>query len=172
MEEISQNEEILVVEPTSKWDIANFEGQRVKIESLETKKVKNLFPDGKTYNPESTEMKWIVEIKTAPVRDVKIDDDGNLTILNEPVKFTQEDGSEKLLQITHRFNLQMNEAGKPEISKHAKAAFWAFVRKMGCDGKNLNEIRTQLIGRLVTITTVPSKNPEEPDRKYLDIVCK
>lgn len=182
--------DVPVEEPTS-FDYTRFEGQRVPIKTIEMKAVIDLYSDG-DYNKDSTDYKWVVEITTGAIHDVVQDTDGKWEVLAELVKFTDEDGSERNLSARHRFNLQqqmqdgkpvmvktkiVNEQGeeqeiaiyKPKISKHEKASFWKFCRKMGAKGNTFEEIKKQLLNKLVTITTVPSKK-EGDDRRFLAIV--
>jgi len=85
--------------------------------------------------------------------------------LDEEMKITS-NGELKPLVVRERFNLQkqQKEDGSFEeiISKHPKAALWQFMRKL--------EVLTlpEMKGKLVTITTVPSKK-ENDDRLFLTI---
>lgn len=174
VEEISQEEkspektnnldDIPIVESTSMFDATKFEGMRVKVDNVEKKQVTDFFPDGSTYKKDSTDMKWVVEITTEPLRE--IDNDGQVT--DKIIEMPQEDGTHKNLRVTKRFNLQEqlnNETGKPEvvISKHPKASLWKFMRKMGTDSLS------GLKGKVVTLTSEPSK-VEGDDRRFLSIV--
>jgi len=168
MEEISQkNEEnesisldnINVVEAPT-YDITVYEGQRVKIEKAKIKEVIDYYPAG-IYNPDSTKKKKVLEITTSPIMEV--DENGNK--LSEPVKFVDNEGNEKFLRITHRFNLQEVD-GNVVVSNHPRCALWTFMRKLGVEKPK------DIVGKLVTVTTVPSKKPGEEDRRFLDIVTK
>jgi len=174
MEEISQENKEKIQEATGKdfsledleavdapsFDVTVFEGQRVQIEKAEIQEVADYYKNG-SYNPDATDTKKVLEVTTAPIMDV--DEEGNK--LTVPVTFTQEDGSDKFLQVRHRFNLQEKD-GKIVISKHPKASLWAFMRKLGVEKPK------EIVGKLVTITSVPSKKPGEEDRRFLDIVVK
>jgi len=179
---VSQNnlDEIETVEALPKFDVTGYEGHRVKVQNVEKKCVKDLYPDGK-YNIESTSYKWIAELTTEPLVEI-IDGKPGEKI----VEFSQEEGPAKKLQIHKRFNFQskyvdgkkvmmktniFSESGQsievdvhvPVISKHPKASLYAYMKKMGADKLS------DLIGKMVTLTTVPAKDPED-DRRFLQIV--
>lgn len=155
-------EDIPVVDAKSKFDYTVYEGQRVKIATVELKMVPNLYPNG-AYDATSKEMKKVVEITTAPLRDIDIDDDGNTTLLNTLVTYINKEGNETHLTVRERFNLQIDNEGKYVISKHPKATLWKFMRKIGAN--TLPEIKD----KIVTITTKPSKK-ENDETRYLAIV--
>jgi len=155
---------VQAVEPKSSFDPTVFEGQRVQIGNVEIKEVIDKYPNGE-YDENSTQKKRIVEITTKPLLEANVDEaTGNTSFGPNAVSFPQEDGSTKPLVVTARFNLTLKE-GEWVISKHPKASLWAFMRKMGA-----NTLR-ELENKFVTITTTPSKNPED-DKRYLSIVTK
>lgn len=161
--------DIPIVEGAGKFNPDIYEGYRVAIAKITKKQVVDFFPrtadnpDGE-FKADSTTMKTIVEIETQPL--FELDKQGNKTA--KVIEYKQEDGSVKNITVRHRFNLQEitnPETGKKEvvISKHPKAALWAFMRKMGVMKL------TDLVGKLVTLTSKPSTK-EGDDRKYLKIV--
>ena len=161
-EEELRLDDLQIVEASSGFDSSVFEGQRIPIAKVEIKEVIDKYPNGE-YNSESTEKKKVVEITTATLKEAhKKVDDGNVTFGPEEVLFPQEDGSTKPLVVTHRFNLQKKE-GNWVISKHPKAALWKFMRKMEVESAK------DLLNKIVTITTTPSKNAED-EKRYLSIV--
>ena len=165
------NEEEILATESSGFDVTLFEGQRAPIESMELSRVADYYSSG-VYNPESKDLKVIVTVKTAPLKQV-VKEGEDLRQLPELVEFIQEDGSIKYLQVTHRFNLQekiIDGIKRTEISKHPKASFWKFLKKMGATGETMAEIRSKLIGKLVLVTTTPSKKPGEEDKRYLNLV--
>lgn len=150
---------IAIVEPKSTFDVSQWEGIRVKIDKVEKVEVLDYFsgPDH-TFVANPTEKKWVIEVTTEPIRELV---DGKMT--GDVIKFTNEDSSLKEWRVTARFNLQKDKEGKLVISKHPKSKMWAFLRRLGC------ERPSEMIGRLVTLTVVPSARPDD-DRKFLRLV--
>ena len=124
---------IEVIEPKSSFDASKYEGQRVKIASVEKIEKESHWIDG-VYDANKTVKIPAVEVKTEPLDELP-----------------QPDGSTKPLTVTRRFNLQ--EQVQPDgskkivISKHPKATLWAFMRKLG-----VQKI-PDMIGKIVTIIT-------------------
>ncbi len=188
-------DEDITAEEAPSFDVTVFEGQRVPIASVEKRVVKDHYATG-DFQEETNAYKWIAEFETAPLRDVKIEDDGRINFLNSYVSFPQEDGTSKPLTVNIRFNfqpvikdgvIQMMKAEvidpqtkekktvdvwKPRISKHQKASLWKFLSKIGAQGSNWAEIKEKAKGKLVLITTTPSKKQGEEDRRYLSIVSQ
>jgi len=163
-ESVPTIENIRTVEPTStSFDATKFEGQRISIDKVEIIEVDDKFPDGK-YDATSTQKKMVVEVTTAPIKQFHEDESGNITFGPEEVEYTDSEGNTKNIRINNRFNLQKEE-GEWVISKNEKANLWIFMRKLGVT--ELSEIK----GKIVTITSVPSKKPDD-DRRFLSIVTK
>ena len=152
-------DDIPVVDKAQGFDASKYEGRRVKIAKVEEIEVIDFYPDGETYNPNSTEKVHKIEIETEPLRE--IDDKGNFT--DKVLSFMKADGSEKKVTVNARFALQKDDKGIWVISKHPKAQLWAFMRKMGAIKLS------DLTNNLVTLTVQPSKKPGD-DRKFLRIV--
>ncbi len=182
-ENIEKNElDIPIVEKAAGFDGRNYEGKRVKIASIKRIWDLNMFTgaDG-SYNKESTEMMWKVYIETEPLHE--LDEVGNFN--DKLVEFKDSNGNMKNITVSMTLNLQneidpntkevvmgsyknditgqMEQRPNPVLSRHPKAAAWAFCRKMGAN--NLKE----LADKIVTLTTVPSKTDGD-DRVFLRIV--
>jgi len=172
-------DDIKIVESTNKFNAEDYEGFRSRIAKVSKKQVIDYFPDKVTtdsegspvisnpYDPNSTEMKWVIEIETKPLPVVTVKD--GITIPVTPEKLVEiplKDGSVKNITVTHQFGLQeINNNGNTEvvISKNPKAKLWAFMR-----AKGVNKV-SELKDMLVTLTAKPSKK-EGDNRKYLKIV--
>ena len=164
--------DIPVVEGTGKFNADLYEGMRIAIANVTKRQVVDFFPrtidnpDGE-FKADSTVMKFIIEIETASLPEMKADETGFGKSTGKLVEMKQEDGSVKNITVKHRFNLQeiTNDKGEKEvvISKHPKASLWAFMRKMGVT--DLKSFK----GKLVTLTSKPSTK-EGDDKKYLKIV--
>ena len=162
-------DDIKVVTGANKLDKTKYEGFRIQIAKVSPEHIQDQFPKGvdgqpAVYTPNSTAMKWVIRIETAPLPE--LDADGKATA--KLIEFPQKDGTMKNFTITHDFNLQ--EEFNPEtkqmevaISKHPKAKLWAFMRKMGA--QKVSELNK----KLVTLTAQPSKK-EGDDRIFLSIV--
>lgn len=169
-----------IVDKASGFNARPYEGKRVKIARVERIWAQNVFPDGKTYTPESKEMMWKVQIETEPIKE--LDDKGEF--IDKVIEIVNDKKEKKNITVTTEFNLQSetNDAGdivmgkyhnditnqdeerpNPVISRHPKAALWAFMRKIGV------EKLADLKDKIVTLTTVPSKK-ENDDRVFLRIV--
>jgi len=162
--EIVKPEDLETREPKSNdFDNSKFEGQRIKIESVNTVEVIDFFPEG-NYDKNSTAKKTVVEITTEPIKQYHMNEDGSVVFGPELIEIPNKEGEgTHSLKIVHRFNLQ-KEGDQWIISKHPKANLWKFMRKL-----NVEKV-TDLAGKYVTVTTTPSKNPDEPDKTYLSIV--
>ncbi len=177
-----QNElDIPQVERASGFDAKPYEGKRVKIATVRRIWDINTFPDGQTYNPASTLMMWKIVIETEVLRE--LDENGNFT--DKLVEFTDDKKNVKNIRVQLTLNLQEEidpntkqpvmgtykneitgqdeQRPNPVLSKHPKASAWKFCRKMGAN--NLTELKD----KIVTLTTVPAKDPED-DRVFLRIV--
>ncbi|MGQ4874269.1 MAG: hypothetical protein ACP6IY_09395 [Promethearchaeia archaeon] len=159
----------LKVKESSSFDASLYEGQRLKIEKIEMIEVIDKFPiDANTgkgiYDANSTLTKKVVEITTEPLKKAIKTSEGVINFTSEDVEFNDKEGNVKKIQISHRFNLQKGEDGW-FISKHPKASLWAFMRKIGVQDV------LELKDKYVTLTTTPSKDPED-DKIYLNIVTK
>jgi len=152
-------------EPKKQFNPDLYQGEKIKLLKPQIKEVIDWYTgeetgDGKrAYNPDSKEKKKVVEIQTENLQE--LDKDGTKT--GKDLKF-----GENFISVKQQFNLKKElniETEKEEwvISKHPKAALWKFMRKMGV------EKLSELEGKIVIITTVPSNN-EDDDRKYLKIV--
>jgi len=150
-------------EPKSQFEPTAYEGKMVKLKRPEIKEVIDWYTGeaqadgGKAYNPNSTEMKKVVEIST---EDLKMIEHG--VEKDELLKL-----GENTVSVSHRFNLkkEISESGAIEwvISKHPKAALWKFMRKKGVE--KLSELK----GKTVSLTVEPSTD-EKDDRVFLRIV--
>lgn len=138
--------DIAIVEPKQVIDVDKYEGTRVKIAKVEMQWVDSHYINGE-YAPDTTEKAPFLFVETEALDNIP-----------------QQDGTTKPLVVKQRFSLQKGENGKPVISKHSKAKLWKFMRKYGANTPQ------ELVGRIVSITTEPSKNPDD-DRKWLRIVC-
>lgn len=153
--------QIPVVEKTSGLDISKYEGKRIRIAKVTPVWAINYYPDGETFNQDSTEKVLKLEIETESLKE--LDKDGNFT--EKDLEYDK-DGIKKKVTVTTRLAFQPEiKDGKITwvISKHPKAKLWGFMRKMGVI------IPQELTGKIVTLTVEPSKKPGE-DRKYLRIV--
>lgn len=150
---MSNIDDIQLVEKSSGLDVSAYEGYRVKIESAVQTEIDDHWPDGETYSTVAVGKIPVIRIMTEPLKDLKT---------NEEIKFTKSDGSVTRLQPYKDFNLQIQN-GAIVISKHPKAALWSFMRKMGVQKPS------ELVGKFVTLTTVPSKKLGD-DRRFLRIV--
>jgi hypothetical protein len=170
--EIDNDLDIPIVEGAGRFNPDLYEGVRIPIAIVTKRQVIDFYPrttdnpDGE-FKADSTVMKTIIEIETAPLVEMKADETGYGVSTGKLIEMKQEDGTVKHITVKHRFNLQeiTNEHGVKEtvISKHPKALLWAFMRKQGvADLKSLK-------GKLVTLTSRPSSK-EGDDRKYLKIV--
>jgi len=189
MEELEQNKQVEpkneldvpVVDRGSGFDGKLYEGKRVKIAIVKRIWDINTFPDGQTYNANSTEMMWKVFMETEPLHE--LDENGNFT--DKLVEYSDDKKNVKNITVSLTLNLQeeidpntrqvvmgsyVNEITgqseqrpNPVLSRHPKASAWAFCRKMGAN--NLTELKD----KIVTLTTVPSKT-EGDDRVFLRIV--
>ena len=148
-------DDVPIVEKKTR-DFEAYDGKKVKIAKIEIKEEINFFPDGKTYEPESTQKCFRLYIIAEPLKE--LDEKGNFTDKN--IEILNEDGTSKQILLHARFNLNTGADGKPEISKHPKGRCWQFMRKLGAT--KLSE----LIGKMVKIDSEPSKT-EGDDRKYL-----
>lgn len=157
---------IPIVEPKSLIDVTGYEGKRFPIDTVERIEVIDYYngptDDGSNtaYNPNSTEKKFVIEIKTVPLPE--LDENG------EPTDNMVDLGDGKKLTVNARFNLkkEMDEkTGQVNwvISKHPKANLWKFMRKFKVD--KLGDLK----GKFVTLTTVPAAD-ENDDRLFLRIV--
>ena len=154
---------------SSGFDATKYEGFRIPIASVEKKEVIDYFPVNPAtqqteFNPAATAMKWVIEVVTKPLPELDVH--GSATLKLVELQFA--DGTKKNITVKHQFNLQLFKnptTGKEEltISKHPKAALWKYMRKMGCT--KLSE----LIGKLATLTSKPSKK-EGDERRYLEFV--
>ena len=158
-----------------KFDADLYEGQRAPISEVEIKKVKDYYPKRKVkdevtgemvekqvYDPESTEIKLVVELTTAPLKKMTKDDNGYPKMTEDILTITDKDGNSKPFMVREQFNIQTEDDGTPYISKHPKAALWKYMCKI--NAKTLEEIK----GKLGTITLVPSKK-EGDDRRFLSL---
>jgi len=177
-------EEIPVVASTGGFDKSLYEGYRVPIEALIVDYVQDVFPDGKTYDPDSTKKKWILRVVTAPLKVMKKDEQENFIKTEEDMEFENEDGTRDKLKITHELNFQTQKdaSGKeimseytladgskemrPQkaISKHPNATLFKFLRKMGC----ADDYR-KLVGKIVLLNCKPAAK-EGDDRVFINIV--
>ena len=136
-------DDIKVVESTPLFDARQFDGAKVKIESVVQSVVDSHYIDG-VYNANKTIKSPVIEVETEPVTTIK-------TIEGE-----------KQVKVKQRFSLQ-EVNGQVVISKNPKAKLWKFMRKMGV------EKPSELKGKTVTLTAEPSTDPED-DRLWLRIV--
>lgn len=152
--------EIETREPKQSFDSTKYEGFRVKIADVREITATNWYTgktaDGKNnaYNPQSTETCQKIEVETEQLPIM--DNEGH------PTKEKMFLG-DKPLTVTARFGLK-REGTDWVISKHEKAALWKFMKKMGVT--KLGELK----GKVVTLTTEPSNDPED-DRMFLRIVA-
>ena len=136
-------DDIKVVESTPLFDARQFDGAKVKIESVVQSVVDSHYIDG-VYNANKTIKSPVIEVETEPVTTIKTID------------------GEKQVKVKQRFSLQ-EVNGQVVISKNPKAKLWKFMRKMGV------EKPSELKGKTVTLTAEPSTDPED-DRLWLRIV--
>ena len=141
-------DEIPIIEPQAAFDASQYEGARIKIATVKQIIVQSHYIDGE-YKADETVDAPVIEIETESLGEWE----------------TAE--GKKPITVRARFNLQekTGEDGKKQvvISKHSKAALWKFMRKHGVIKPS------DLIGKLVTITTEPSKD-ENDDRTWLRVV--
>ena len=76
------------------FDNSLYEGYRAKIDKVEIDWVQNCFPDGQTYNPNSTEKKWVMRITTEPLKVVKKNESGEVVKTDEDMEFTDNETGE------------------------------------------------------------------------------
>lgn len=162
-------DKVPVVE-SNKFDPTLYAGKKLKIDTIEIKKEIDYYPDGKSYDPKSTETMFRVYLYTEPLKEmVLIDEKADPTNVDNwkygenILMKTDKDGNEIPVRVNCRFNLQKTPDGKPEISKAPSAKLWKFMRKIGAN--TLPEVK----GKYVMLDVEPSKVPND-DRKYLRIV--
>ena len=172
--------DVPIVEKMTGFDGRLYEGKRIRIAKVSKIWDVNTFPDGKNYNPNSTEMMWKVLIETEPLKEL----DKNENFTDKLVEFKDKNGNIKNVTVSLTLNLQnqldengqivfgsykneitgqMEQRPNPVMSRHPKASAFKFCKKLGAS--NLSE----LLNKIVTLTTVPSKT-EGDDRVFLRIV--
>lgn len=164
--EVIEDENLLrgieVVDRVVGFDASRYDSKKIKIEHVRKILATNFFPEGK-FDPKSTEKMWKIEIETEKLKELDKDD----KFTSKLVEIKKDDGTIKNITVRALFNLQekTDENGKKYavISKHVKATLWKFMRKTGCE--NVFDLK----GKLIALTTVPSKTPGD-DRKFLRIV--
>jgi len=155
-------DEIEIHEPAIGFNSSKYEGIRIKLAEIKEIETINWYngktEDGKNnaYNPQSTEVMHKIEIITEQLP--MLDEETGIPLATKMFV-----GKEKTpLTVSARFNLK-KEGDNWVISKHPKGALWKFMRKMGV------EKLSGLKGKVVTLTTEPSANPDD-DRQFLRIV--
>jgi hypothetical protein len=157
---------IPVVAGGSGFNADLFAGKKVKIAKYEIRKETNFYPNGVDYDKASTEKCLRVYIFSEPLKELKLKEGGNkdnsddYVFSDKDMEVVKEDGTTKKILVNARFNLQMDEEGKPQISKSPKAKLWAAMRKLG-----INTL-PEIVGKFVMLDVQPSKE-EGDDRKYL-----
>jgi hypothetical protein len=162
-----ENIDDVEVKKPSKWfDASIYNGMKVPLEKPNLIWVTDWYTGpadaegNPTYNPHSTELKKVVEIKTVPLKE--LDENGNPTD-----KILKIHGNP--IQISARLNLkkELNADGSVNwvISKHPRAKLWTFMQQMQKGMTKLSELE----GKIVLLTTKLSNDPND-DRVYLRIV--
>lgn len=126
------------------FDARKFEGKRVKIDKVYQDVIDSHYVNG-VYEKNMTVKQPVIIVETEVVETIKLGE-GDVDI-----------------RVKERFALQTANDGRVVISKNPKAKLWRFMRKMGATKPS------ELKGRIVTLTTEPSKD-ENDDRVFLKIV--
>ena len=159
-EETENIDDIPIVEGGTPIDYSRYEGMRVQIAKVEKIEAINFYTGpivgGKpSYNAESTEKCMKIEVTTKAL--LKLDDAGQPT--QEKLTYFDSIKEEEVpITVTARFNLKKVEGENGVvnwvISKTPRANLWKAMRKLGV------EKLSEMIGKLVTITTSPDKDPD------------
>lgn len=163
IQETSENtrniDDIPILSSQQSVDFSLYESFRVKIGQVKEIDAINYYNgsviNGKpSYNKDSTESCKKIEVTTEPLP--KFNENGQLT--EELLSYPDEEGKEKYVTVTARFNLKktIDDNGNEVwvIPKSSSAKLWKFMRKLGV------EKLSEMIGKLVTITTEKDRDPE------------
>ena len=155
-------DELPIVEGGTDVNFTQYEGLRVKIESVRQEEVIDWYTgpekDGKpSYNPNSTQLKRVIVVETEPLPKME-----NGQITNETLKVGTGE-NQREYTVKAKFNLKKREDGTWAISKAPAAKLWKFMRKLGAS------VPSQMKGKLVTLTTVADRD-ESSDKRWPRIV--
>lgn len=153
-------DDIEVVEQKQPFDALKYDGLKVPIATATPKYVPDKYVDD-VYTPDSTNMRWVLEIETVPLKE--LDEKGNET--DKPLVIPMKDGTTKQVTVRKRFGLQtavVNGKVQPVVSKHPNSKLWQMMRKKG-----IMKV-TELPGKMVTLG-IQLPRDEADDRKFLTI---
>jgi hypothetical protein len=153
-------DDIVVVEQKQAFDTLAYDGKKIPIATATPKFVQDMFVDD-VYTPDSTKMRWVMEIETVPLK--VLDAKGNET--DKDLVIPLKDGSSKKVTVRKRFGLQTAEVNgkvQPVVSKHPNSKLWQMMRKKG-----ITKV-SELPGKLVTLG-IQLPRDETDDRKFLTI---
>jgi len=186
-------EEIEVVESSGGVDKKLYEGYRTKIEKIEALYVKDLFPDGDTYTPDSTTMKHVLRITTESLKILVANDTINPTITENDWEYPNDNGStdkvriyadlsfgskrlestNEIIKENQKVVLVSGEHGEERITKEAIAPVKVISKAPRAKlwkfmRKHQVEDYRDLVGVPVILTVQPSK--KDNDKFFINIV--